>query len=163
MLWKVEEIELNEEQRTAIRLILQGKNVCLLGSAGTGKTATIQEVCRILVKMRKRVKKVSLYGLAAQLIGGTTIHKLLKIPWMLKGFIPSKQNVRQIQNVDVLITGDIGHHEGLDSMDMGFAVIEAGHYGLEQVFIGHLCEYIESKTSDVKAVPFFEGMPYQVL
>lgn len=98
---------MNEEQRTAIRLILQGKNVCLLGSAGTGKTATIQEVCRILVKMRKRVKKVSLYGLAAQLIGGTTIHKLLKIPWMLKGFIPSKQNVRQIQNVDVLIIDEI--------------------------------------------------------
>ncbi len=67
------------------------------------------------------------------------------------------------KKVDVLITGDIGHHEGLDSMDMGFAVIEAGHYGLEQVFIGHLCEYIESKNSDVEAVPYYEGMPYQVL
>jgi dinuclear metal center YbgI/SA1388 family protein len=67
------------------------------------------------------------------------------------------------KKVDVLITGDIGHHEGLDSMDMGFAVIEAGHYGLEQVFISHLCEYIEEKADSVEAVPFFEGMPYQVL
>jgi len=67
------------------------------------------------------------------------------------------------KKVDVLITGDIGHHEGLDSMDMGFAVIEAGHYGLEQVFIGHLCEYIEKNMAGIQAVPYFEGMPYQVI
>ena len=67
------------------------------------------------------------------------------------------------KKVDVLITGDIGHHEGLDSMDMGFAVIEAGHYGLEQVFIGHLCEYVETQMEGIQAIPYFEGMPYQVI
>ena len=100
-------IELNAEQKTAIMLILQGKNVCLLGSAGTGKTATIQEACKILTKMGKQVKKVSLYGLAAQLVGGITIHSAFNIPLKLKGFIPSKQNVRRIGCTDVLIVDEI--------------------------------------------------------
>lgn len=67
------------------------------------------------------------------------------------------------KQVDVLITGDIGHHEGLDSMDMGFAVIEAGHYGLEQVFISHLCEYLQEMTEGIDVIPYYEGMPYQVV
>ncbi|MDO4555213.1 MAG: Nif3-like dinuclear metal center hexameric protein [Lachnospiraceae bacterium] len=65
--------------------------------------------------------------------------------------------------VDVLITGDIGHHEGLDSMDMGFSVIEAGHYGLEQVFIQHITEYLTKKTKNVKVIPFYEGVPYKIV
>ena len=67
------------------------------------------------------------------------------------------------KKVDVLITGDIGHHEGLDSMDMGFAVIEAGHYGLEQVFIPHLVEYLTANAKGVEVIPYYEGMPYQVV
>lgn len=67
------------------------------------------------------------------------------------------------KGVDVLITGDIGHHEGLDSMDMGFAVIEAGHYGLEQVFIQHVTDYLMEKTEGVEVIPCGEGVPYQVI
>lgn len=35
---------------------------------------------------------------------------------------------------DVLITGDIDHHAGIDAMAMGLCIIDAGHYGLEQIF-----------------------------
>lgn len=69
----------------------------------------------------------------------------------------------QKKGVDVLITGDMGHHEGLDSMDMGFAVIEAGHYGLEQVFIDHVTNYLKEKTEGVEVIPYHEGVPYQVI
>lgn len=37
--------------------------------------------------------------------------------------------------VQVLITGDIGHHEGIDAVAEGLGVIDAGHYGLEHIFI----------------------------
>jgi putative NIF3 family GTP cyclohydrolase 1 type 2 len=67
------------------------------------------------------------------------------------------------KQVDVLITGDIGHHEGLDSMDMGFAVIEAGHYGLEQVFIGHVTGYLKEHTEGVEILPFYEGVPWKTV
>lgn len=35
----------------------------------------------------------------------------------------------------VLITGDITHHEALDALEEGIAVIDAGHYGLEHIFV----------------------------
>ena len=66
------------------------------------------------------------------------------------------------KQADVLITGDIGHHEGLDSMDMGFAVIEAGHYGLEHVFIDHVSRYLKEQNREIDVIPYYEGVPYQV-
>lgn len=46
---------------------------------------------------------------------------------------------------EVLITGDIGHHEGIDSLAQGMAVIDAGHYGLEHIFIEFMEHYMEQK------------------
>lgn len=39
------------------------------------------------------------------------------------------------KEAQVLVTGDIGHHEGIDSVARGMAVIDAGHYGLEYGFV----------------------------
>ncbi len=39
---------------------------------------------------------------------------------------------------ELLITGDIGHHDGLDAVDQGLMIIDAGHYGIEHIFIGHM-------------------------
>ena len=104
----IREIELNQEQRDALEAIRAGKNVGLFGSAGTGKTELIKVACEVFMKQGKRVKKVSFQGLAAQLIGGTTIHRTFGIPYNLKEFIPSKKNVEFLKNVDVLIIDEIG-------------------------------------------------------
>lgn len=45
----------------------------------------------------------------------------------------------------VLVTGDIGHHGGLDAAAGGMAVIDAGHYGLEHIFIGFMKQYLEER------------------
>ena len=36
---------------------------------------------------------------------------------------------------DVYITGDIDHHTGIDTAAQGLAVIDAGHYGTEYIFM----------------------------
>ncbi len=43
----------------------------------------------------------------------------------------------------VLITGDMGHHDGLDLADEGMALIDAGHYGLEHIFVDAVAEELE--------------------
>ena len=43
-----------------------------------------------------------------------------------------------LAGADVLITGDIGHHPGIDAAARGLAVIDGGHYGLEHIFIQHM-------------------------
>lgn len=42
----------------------------------------------------------------------------------------------------VLVTGDIGHHDGIDAAAQGLAVIDGGHYGLERVFMDFMEDYI---------------------
>lgn len=39
---------------------------------------------------------------------------------------------------DVMITGDVDHHEGIDAVAQGIAVIDAGHYGIEKLFIPYM-------------------------
>lgn len=45
--------------------------------------------------------------------------------------------------VQVLITGDIGHHSGIDAVANHMAVIDAGHYGLEHIFIPFMEHYLK--------------------
>ncbi len=63
------------------------------------------------------------------------------------------------QGMEVLVTGDIGHHEGIDSVASRMAVIDAGHYGLEHIFMDFMESYLK-KTLDpevaiIKAPPAF--------
>lgn len=51
---------------------------------------------------------------------------------------------------DVLITGDITHHEGVDANAMGLSIIDAGHYGLEHLFIEDMKQFIDNRFCDVK-------------
>lgn len=44
------------------------------------------------------------------------------------------------KGAQVLITGDIDHHTGLDAVDQGLCIIDAGHYGTEYFFISHMRE-----------------------
>lgn len=65
------------------------------------------------------------------------------------------------KRADVYITGDYGHHDGLDAMDQGLSVIDAGHYGVEHVFVPWMEEYLRKEfpnleiKSEGEANPFF--------
>ena len=44
---------------------------------------------------------------------------------------------------DVYVTGDIDHHSGIDALQAGLAVIDAGHYGMEHIFIQYMAGYLK--------------------
>ena len=48
----------------------------------------------------------------------------------------------------VLVTGDIGHHTGIDAAAQGLAVIDAGHYGVEHIFMDFMAGYLREKLGD---------------
>ncbi|MGL5434311.1 MAG: Nif3-like dinuclear metal center hexameric protein [Lachnospiraceae bacterium] len=66
--------------------------------------------------------------------------------------------------VQVLVTGDIGHHEGIDAVANNLAVIDAGHYGLEHIFMKFMEQYLQQqfghKLEVITAAPAF---PAQVI
>lgn len=54
------------------------------------------------------------------------------------------------KGADVLVTGDIGHHDGLDAWEQGLAVIDAGHYGTEYIFMKDMKEFLEKRLGEVE-------------
>ena len=66
------------------------------------------------------------------------------------------------QKAQVLITGDIGHHDAIDAAAQGMAIIDAGHYGLEHIFIPFMAEYVarvsEGAIEAIQAEPDFPAL-----
>lgn len=63
----------------------------------------------------------------------------------------------------LLITGDIGHHEAIDGVAQGLTIIDAGHYGLEHIFIPYMEDYLKRSCRDAEVVTFEEGCPGKII
>ena len=57
------------------------------------------------------------------------------------------------QGGQVLIGGDFGHHDGIDCVEKHIAVIDAGHYGMEHIFIEDMCAFLAEHCPDIEVVP----------
>ena len=55
------------------------------------------------------------------------------------------------------ITGDIGHHDGLDAREQGLVVLDAGHFGIEQIFTEEIESYLREQLSAEVAVLTMTG------
>ncbi len=49
---------------------------------------------------------------------------------------------------DAYVTGDIGHHDGIDSSSRDLVVLDAGHYGVEHIFVSDMCKLLEKEFLD---------------
>lgn len=67
------------------------------------------------------------------------------------------------KGADVLITGDIGHHEGIDSVAQGLSIIDAGHYGVEHIFIEDMKQYIKEHFAGVEVAGAPVAHPFQIV
>lgn len=67
------------------------------------------------------------------------------------------------KGAQVLVTGDIGHHEGIDAAAQGLTIIDAGHYGTEYIFIEDMKTFLENKWQDVDVIAATVKHPFQVI
>lgn len=67
------------------------------------------------------------------------------------------------KGAEVLITGDIGHHEGIDAAAQGLSVVDAGHYGVEHIFIADMVQYITQHIQDVNVTGAPVVNPYIIM
>lgn len=67
------------------------------------------------------------------------------------------------KGADLLITGDIGHHDGIDAVEWGLTIVDAGHYGLEYIFIDYMAKFLERECSDARIVTCKAGVPYKII
>ena len=77
---------------------------------------------------------------------GKRVKRAAILPGSGKSVIPEALG----QQAQVLITGDIGHHEGIDAVAQGLAVIDGGHYGIEHIFVEDMRNYLEEHFPELK-------------
>lgn len=94
---------------------------------------TLQE-CARLVKKAYDIPSVKIFG-------------DLNTPVYSAAICPGagKSTMREVLKFgcDVYITGDIDHHTGIDAVDQGLCIIDAGHYGIEHIFMDDVKAYLE--------------------
>lgn len=67
------------------------------------------------------------------------------------------------KKVHCLITGDIGHHDGIDAVDMGLTIIDASHYGIEKIFMQYINNYLKGHFPELDIEVVDTGVPFQVV
>ena len=68
------------------------------------------------------------------------------------------------QKAQVLVTGDIGHHDAIDAAAQGMAIIDAGHYGLEHIFIPFMADYVKRVSGgSIEVIQAEQDFPARVL
>jgi ATP-dependent DNA helicase PIF1 len=105
---------LNEEQRYAVSSVMEGHNILLTGSAGTGKSYTIKYIIEYLNNANKNFAITASTGTAAVMIGGQTLHSFLglglgtgSIKDILSNILKNKKKYENILKLDVLIIDEI--------------------------------------------------------
>ncbi|MBQ1547449.1 MAG: Nif3-like dinuclear metal center hexameric protein [Lachnospiraceae bacterium] len=69
------------------------------------------------------------------------VKKVALLPGSGRSFI--KTAIKK--GADVMITGDIDHHTGIDALQDGLPIIDAGHYGIEHVFIKDVSDLLRKE------------------
>ncbi len=115
------------------------------GKAGIGKAGLLPEEMTVsqvaeLVKNQFGVEQVKIFGEPLRKVQTAGI-----CPGSGKSVIDHAVK----SGVEVLITGDIDHHEGIDALAKGLTIIDAGHYGLEHIFVPYMVQYLEEECSGV--------------
>lgn len=114
---------------------------------------SLQDCCE-LVKEKFQLEHVRVFGNL-----NSMVHRVAICPGSGKGMA----QIALEKGADVLVTGDISHHEGIDALAKGLAMIDAGHYGLEYIFIDDVASYLEKNMKNVKVEKADICHPFQTI
>ena len=135
----------------ALEEVLDGEGI---GRIGRLPRAMTLEECARLVKERFALPNVKIFG---------ELNKIVTTAAISPGSGKSMARPALEAGVDVLISGDIDHHTGIDMADCGMAIIDAGHYGIEHIYIEDMRRFLEKEFADLKVYTAPVKQPFQVV
>ena len=109
------------------------------------------EECAQLVKEAFDLEQVRVFG-----DGANRVRKAAIVPGSGSDYID--QAIKA--GADVMITGDISHHVGLDAAEKGISVIDAGHYGLEKIFIPYMKSFLSRELPELQVFEARQPAPF---
>ena len=95
------------------------------------------------VKLKFDIPGVIMYG-----DGDAIVEKVAICGGSGKDFIPNAIEAK----CQVLITGDISYHAALDALQDGLFLIDAGHFGIEKIFIPFMRDFFEREIKQVTVI-----------
>jgi len=139
--------------------VFERTNICDGEELGVGKIGDLKKDMSLdelieLVKAKFNLKHVSVFGRENI---NSKIRRVAISPGSGKGMYKYA-----IKRADVLITGDITHHEGLDAINEGICIIDATHYGLEHVFTEKIVNDLK-KYSELNVFEFKNTNPVEIM
>lgn len=139
--------------------VLEITSVSETGEEGIGrygslkKEMTVRECCEE-VKQAFSLENVKVFG---------DLERKVKTAAISPGSGRSVISNALQAGVDVLITGDIAHHEGIDAVAQNMTVIDAGHYGVEHIFIPYMEQYLKREAKELEIAVQPLTFPFQII
>ena len=129
----------------------------LAGSAGTCGVEVLDDEDRIgsIAELRKAVRLDDYakfvrdaFGLEGVRVFGDGTTSIRRVA-VCGGSGKSEIETAIRKGADLLVTGDIDHHSGLDALEQGLCIIDAGHYGLEHVCMDYMRAYLKENAPGI--------------
>ncbi len=91
--------------------------------------------------------------------GGKKIRRIACCPGSGRGEFEAVVSNR----VDAFLSGDMGHHEGLDYTEEGISLVDAGHYGLEHIFVPYMAKVLREEFPELEVLEAEIDFPAQIV
>ena len=125
-----------------------------IGKIGNLETVISLRECAQFVKERFSLPDVRVFGDME-----TKITRAAVCPGSGKSVIDEAIE----KGAQVLITGDIGHHEGIDAVARNLMIIDAGHYGTEYMFMEDMRHYFQEQLPELQVKCAEVCHPFQTI
>lgn len=141
-------MNLSTGQNSFMEAVFAGKNVFLTGEAGTGKSFVVKKAIKELAESGKKVVALAPTGIAANNIGGQTIHSMFSInPYGVADFdscnFLKTEKRRMLDSVDTIFFDEVSMFRA-DILDaVHWTLIKNGCRGLhtkQLIFIGDMAQ-----------------------
>lgn len=106
------------------------------------RKVTVKECCE-LVKEKFQLATVKVYG---------DLDAVAERVAISPGSGKHMSDYAILKGANAFVTAEIDHHEALDANARGMAIIDAGHYGLEHIFIEDMVDFLNKNMQGVEII-----------
>ena len=130
-----------------------------IGEEGIGRVGRLPEIMTLwelcdFVKQRFEIDNVNVYG---------ELDSTCEFAAISPGSGKSMIDKAVKAGADVLITGDIDYHNGIDAVAKGLNIIDAGHFGIEKIFVPYMEEFIRREIPGIKVYTGELVAPFKIV
>ena len=125
-----------------------------IGKVGDFSDPMSLQSCGEFIKEKFQLDSVKVFGDLS-----STVQRVAICPGSGKGMT----ELALEKGADVFVTAEIDHHEGIDAVAQGMAIIDAGHYGLEHIFMEDIAGFLRAMQKDLEGFVAPKAHPFQLI